>query len=72
MLNYQIITDATGKILAVLSYCTVTLAQKAAREYARVLGCNTYRLVMRVTDPPQVGTTLPQAALAAADLHLYS
>lgn len=42
-MEFQIITNESGKVLAVLSYCTLSLAQEVARRYARVLGCATYR-----------------------------
>lgn len=43
MATFQVITDGTGKALAVMAYCPVELAQETARQYARIIGCNMYR-----------------------------
>ena len=64
MLDYQIVTDDTGKVLAVLSYCTLTLAQEIARQYARVLGIRTCRNTVRASVAPQVGARLPEYSRA--------
>lgn len=60
MLNYQILSDETGKVLAVLSYCTLSLGQEVARQYERVLGTPVYRNTFRTNTPPAVGTRLPE------------
>lgn len=65
-MDYQIITDDAGKVLAVLGYSTLALAQEVARVYARILGCATYRATYTfVSHPaePKIGSTLPIRAL---------
>lgn len=60
MLDYQVISDETGHVLAVLAYATLDFGQKVAANYARVLAVRTYRNTMRAHVPPTVGTHLPE------------
>lgn len=60
MLDYQIITDDRGKVLACLAYCTLDLAMRTAAEYKRVLGVCTFRNTVRCAVAPTVGTVLPE------------
>jgi hypothetical protein len=59
-MDYQIISDETGKVLAVLSYATLALAQEVARQYSRVLGVPCYRNTMRCRFAPVIGAVLPE------------
>lgn len=59
-MDFQVISDETGKILAVLSYCTLDFAMRIAAEYKRVLGTPTYRNTMRCQIAPVVGFRLPE------------
>lgn len=60
MLDYQVLSEASGKVLAVLSYATLSLGQEVARQYERVLGVPVYRNTMRCAVAPQVGAVLPE------------
>lgn len=66
MLNFQILSEASGKILAVLSYCTLAHAQRIAAEYERILGVPVYRTTICAMRAPQVGTVLPELVRGSA------
>ena len=59
-MDFQVISDETGKVLAVLSYATLDFGQKVAANYGRVLGVPTYRNTMRCQMAPVVGSRLPE------------
>lgn len=60
-MDFQVISDETGKVLAVLSFCTLDCAMRIATEYKRVLGVPTYRNTMRLREgAPVVGSRLPE------------
>lgn len=65
-MDYQIISDDTGRVLAVLSYATLALGQEVARQYSRVLGFTTYRNTMRCQTAPTVGSRLPELSRECA------
>lgn len=60
MLDYQVISDERGKVLAVLAYCTLAFGQEVARQYSRVLAFPVYRNTYRCAVAPAVGTVLPE------------
>ena len=66
MLDYQILSYHSGKIVAVLSYCTLDHAQRIAAEYERVLACPIYRNTIRAAVAPQVDTVLPEFDMTTA------
>jgi hypothetical protein len=59
-MDFQVISDETGRVLAVLAYATLTLGQQVAAQYSRVLGVRTYRNTMRCLLAPRVGSRLPE------------